>query len=63
MCLEVVRYKKRPWWDWAKITKETEAIGPKYDQPAKKTGGKPKSEKKEYKRPWWDWFGTSKKKD
>ncbi len=24
----VVRYKKRPWWDWGKVTKETEAIDP-----------------------------------
>ena len=58
-----VRYKKRPWWDWAKMTKETEAIAPTYDQPSAKTSSQPKSGKKESKRPWWDWFGTTKKKD
>ncbi len=53
----VVYYKKRPWWDWAKITKETEAINPKrdeQDQPG------PTSDKTENQRPWWDWFGTKK---
>ena len=44
-----VRYKKRPWWDWMKVTKETESIKPEKN-----------TEKK--KRPWWDWFGTTDKK-
>jgi len=46
----VVRYKKRPWWDWFKKTKETEAIKPENN--AAKNGEKKK-------RPWWDWFGTT----
>jgi HEAT repeat protein len=48
----VVYYKKRPWWDWAKITRETEAIGQKQDTPG------PTSDKEGSARPWWDWFGV-----
>ncbi len=57
----VVHYKKRPWWDWAKMTKETEAIAPAYGHPANKTGDQPNTEKEKPKRPWWDWFGTTQK--
>ena len=41
----VIRYKKRPWWDWMKTMKETEEVAA------------PGTEKKE-KRAWWDWFGV-----
>lgn len=43
---QVVRYKKRPWWDWMKITKESEAVHP---DAAKE------EEKKKKKRKWWPW--------
>ncbi|MBN1943168.1 MAG: HEAT repeat domain-containing protein [Phycisphaerae bacterium] len=42
---QVVRYKKRPWWDWMKLTKESESVHP--------DAAAPKEEKK--KRTWWRW--------
>lgn len=38
-----VRYRKRPWWDWMKVTGETESIEPEKDNS----------------QPWWDWFGVT----
>lgn len=41
---QVVRYKKRPWWDWMKVTKESETVHP---DAAK--------EEEKKKRKWWPW--------
>ncbi|MBN1556324.1 MAG: HEAT repeat domain-containing protein [Phycisphaerae bacterium] len=42
---QVVRYKKRPWWDWMKITRESESVHP--------DAARREEEKK--KRKWWKW--------
>jgi hypothetical protein len=53
-----VRYRKRPWWDWMKVTDETEAIQPAARQPA--PASQPAAtQPAEKDRPWWDWFGTT----
>lgn len=46
-----VRYRKRPWWDWFKVTAETEPAKPAPGQPAKPG---------QWERPWWDWGGVTK---
>jgi hypothetical protein len=40
----VVRYKKKPWWDWFGVTAQTESI---------------RKEEPEDKRPWWDWLDVT----
>jgi hypothetical protein len=53
-----VRYRKRPWWDWMKVTKETDE---RHDPPVS-----PQSRdenKEEWKRPWWDWGGVTRPKE
>jgi hypothetical protein len=47
---QVVRYKKRPWWDWMKMTKESEAVHPDAARQA---------EEKKKKRKWWRWWKKS----
>jgi hypothetical protein len=42
-----VRYRKRPWWDWMKVTAETDAAPARAD----------------WDRPWWDWGGVTKPDD
>lgn len=41
----VVVYKKRPWWDWMKMTSETESLSPDAEQ--------------QDDHPWWDWMHTT----
>lgn len=59
---QTVRYRKRPWWDWMKVMKETEPVSPDQarrdaapsaDDPS--TIDPPAADD----RPWWDWFGTT----
>jgi hypothetical protein len=42
---QVVVYKKRPWWDWMQITKESETLHP----------DAAKEEEQKKKRKWWQW--------
>jgi hypothetical protein len=48
-----VRYRKRPWWDWMKVTSETEAAEPAESRDAAD----------DWDRPWWDWGGVTKPDD
>ena len=40
----VVVYKKRPWWDWMKVTKESETVHPDVERKGE-----------EEKNKWWNW--------
>lgn len=55
----VVRYKKRPWWDWMKVTSETERIQQAPESPGTTDGEESPKPKTSNDRPWWDWFGTT----
>jgi hypothetical protein len=41
----VVVYKKRPWWDWMQVTKESETLHPEAA----------KEEEEQNQRKWWQW--------